>query len=86
VATPPRSYRATWSTFDNATRESTRIGDTSGTTARLAAPDGVPSAPGTYLHLEIAAVDGPHPSWAVPVHAYFWRTGSAWKLVGLERL
>jgi len=86
VATPPRNYRATWSTFDNVTRESTRVGDTSGATPGLAAPDGLPSAPGTYLHVEIAAVDGPHPSWAVPVHAYFWRTGSAWKLVGLKRL
>jgi hypothetical protein len=86
VATPPRSYRATWSTFDNVTRESTRVGDTSGATTRLAAPAGLPSAAGTYLRVEIAAVDGPHPSWTVPVHAYFWRPESTWKLVGLERL
>jgi len=86
VATQPRSYRATWSMFDNVTQESTRIGETSGTTARLGAPDGLPAAQGTYLHVEITAVDGPHPSWAVPVHAYFWRTATGWKLVGLDRL
>jgi hypothetical protein len=35
--------------------------------------------------VEIAASHPPQPSWSVPVHAYFWRTRSTWKLVGLER-
>ena len=86
AAKAPSGYRAAWSRFDNVTRESKPIGETSGAATRLSAPPGLPSASGTYLHVEIAAVDGPHPSWADPVHVYFSRTGSTWKLVGLERL
>lgn len=86
VAKPPDGYRATWSTFDNVTRESTRIGETSATTPRLAAPANLPTNGGTYLHVEIAAENPPHPSWTVPVHAYSSRTTSGWTLVGLERL
>jgi hypothetical protein len=31
-------------------------------------------------------VNAPEPSWAVPVDAYFRRNGTAWSLVGLDRL
>jgi hypothetical protein len=31
-------------------------------------------------------VDGAHPSWAIPVQAFFVRNGQDWKLVGFERL
>lgn len=86
VAERAASYRATWSTFDNLTRESQRIDETSTETTRLSAPSVLPSAPGTYIRVDIAAVNGAHPSWAVPVHVYFWRTGSTWKLVGVERI
>ncbi len=86
VAKPASGYRAAWSTFDNVTRESKPIGETSGSMTRLSAPPGLPSAAGTYLRIEVAAMDGPHPSWTEPVHAYFSRTGSTWKLVGLERI
>jgi hypothetical protein len=85
VAKQPEGYSATWSTFDNITRESTRIGESSAATPLLAAPASLPASGGRYLHVEIAAVNPPQPSWIVPVHAYFWRTGSGWKLVGLER-
>jgi hypothetical protein len=86
VARPPAGYRATWSRFDNVTRESQRIGEASSTGPRVAAPSGVPTAAGTYLHVEVTCSGAPHPSWSVPVHVYFWRTGSSWKLVGLDRL
>jgi hypothetical protein len=45
----------------------------------------MPSAPGSYIRLEIAAVGGPG-SWASPVHAYFVREAAGWKLVGFERV
>ena len=86
VATFGGGYRATWSTFDNLTRESQRIGETSADSTRLQAPANLPTTAGTYIRVAVTAVNGPHPSWVAPVHAYFWRTGSSWKLVGLERL
>ena len=55
-------------------------------TGRVGAPPGLPRATGQVIRVDIDAVDPPHPSWALPVHAYFTRTPEAWKLVGLERL
>jgi hypothetical protein len=40
---------------------------------------------GSYILAEISAWGGPE-SWSEPVHAYFRRKGSAWQLVGFERL
>ncbi len=39
-----------------------------------------------FVRVQIRAVDGPHPSWAVPVQAFFACTAEGWKLVGFERL
>ena len=47
---------------------------------------GLPAAAGSFVRVDIKAVNPPHPSWAIPVHAYFQRTGTGWKLVGFERL
>ena len=88
VAEPPRGgYQASWFAFDNATGATRPIGE-AGTSSspRLQAPAGLPSEPGAYIKVQVAAIDPPHPSWTVPVDVYFRRTAGGWKLVGLERL
>jgi len=85
VATAPPSYAVEWARFDNATGESTPIGQrTLVTTPRASAPAGLPAEPGAYVTVQIAAVDGP-PAWARPVSAWLRRTAGGWTLVGLER-
>jgi hypothetical protein len=84
IADDPGGYHAVWSTFDNLTQESRRIGETSGA-GSLRAPAGLPSAPGTYLKIEIAATGGSHESWKTPVQVFFSRSSQGWKLVGVER-
>ena len=86
VAPAPASYHAVFSSFDNATRDSRRIGDATSTTTEIRALAGLPSASGSYLHVEISATSAGHASWATPVHAYFKRTANGWTLVGFERL
>jgi hypothetical protein len=87
VAKPPASYEVAWFTFDNATGTAGPIGKpVTSTREQSAAPSGMPSGSGSFVRADIKAVDPSHPSWAVPVHAYFQRTGAGWKLVGFERL
>jgi hypothetical protein len=85
-AQPPASYTAAWATFDNATRESSRIAETTGREPRIQAPAGLPTAPGSFVTVALSAQSTGHPSWAQPIHAYFRRVETGWVLVGLERL
>ena len=85
-ASAPAAYAAKWFTFDNATGESTPIGDTSGAGTTLQAPAGLPTAASSYIRVEIAATHADYPHWKQPVQTYFRRDGSGWKLVGLERM
>jgi hypothetical protein len=79
------SYAVEWARFDNATGDSTPIGQRTVVSApRAAAPDRLPAEPGAYVKVQIGAVDGPRP-WATPVAAYLRRTADGWILVGLER-
>ncbi len=85
VAPAPASYAVEWARFDNATGETTPLGEVAAvTTPRAAAPARLPAEPGAYVMVRIAATDGPAP-WQVPAQAYFRRTADAWTLVGLER-
>jgi hypothetical protein len=87
VADQPASYEVSWSSFDNTTRGSAPIGQpVTATGTEVMAPQGLPTAPGSFIRADIKAVKPQHPSWASPVHAYFQRDGAAWKLVGFERL
>ena len=86
LAEPPASYRAAWSTFDNATGESRPLGQTTGARAPIQAPSGLPAAPGAYVRVDLSADHPNHPSWKEPVRAYFVRQSTGWKLVGLERM
>ena len=53
---------------------------------RATLPSPLPSDDGTYLKVDIRAVQPPYASWAQPASAFFRRIGGAWKLVGLERM
>ena len=86
VAKPPASYRASWSSFDNATDASKPIAETTSSTAAMQAPAGLPTAPGSFVAIDISANDTAHPTWSTPIRTHFRRDGAAWKLVGLERL
>lgn len=87
VAKAPASYEVAWFTFDNATGASTAIGaPTTATADATTAPSSLPRANGSFVRVQIKAVNPPHPSWTVPVNAYFTRDGGTWKLVGFERL
>lgn len=86
AADAPSGYKAEWHRFNNLTGEVQRIGATESTGERMTMPEGAPTENGTYVRVDISATGGPHPSWASPVHAYFRRTGDAWKLVGFERM
>jgi len=86
VAPAPRGYRASWSTFDNATGETERIAETSGASTRISAPAGLPSQDGAFINVQLSAVDAQFKSWEEPVNAYFQLRGGQWRLVGLERM
>jgi hypothetical protein len=85
-APSPTAYRAAWFEFDNATRESKRIGETRSATESMSAPGPLPLMPGAFVKIEIAAVGASHESWHRPLHVYFVRQPAGWKLIGLERL
>jgi len=85
-AEPPSAYRAAWSRFDNATGATTAIGETRSNTTTIPAPRELPTALNGFVEVDISAEASAHPSWQAPIHAYFRREASGWKLVGLERL
>jgi hypothetical protein len=86
VAAAPRGYRAAWFTFDNATGDSRRIGETTSTTAEFAAPSGLPRHDGDFIKVELSAMDAPFESWNNAVNAYFRLRNASWRLVGFERV
>jgi hypothetical protein len=86
VAEAPASYTAVWSRFDNATGTATRIADTTSKEPKVAAPNGLPTTPDSFVKVALSAQSASHPSWAQPIDVYFRRVGTGWKLVGLERM
>jgi hypothetical protein len=85
AATGPVAYRAAWATFDNATGATRAIAETRSTTTTIPVPDGLPSAAGAYVAVDLSAESEAHPVWKAPVKTVFRRDGSGWTLVGLER-
>ena len=86
-AEPPAGYKAAWHHFDNATGQSRPIAETTGTSERLRAPAGLPTAPGSFIRVDISVPSSPaYPSWTRPVHAYFRTTAMGWTLVGFDRM
>ena len=86
VARAPRSYRAFWWAFDNATGETRRIGETWGGTTSLTAPANLPAQDGVFTKVQLSAIDAQFESWERPVDAYFRLRGGEWRLVGFERM
>jgi hypothetical protein len=86
VAKAPDGYRASWFQFDNATGESQPIAESTSTSTTLEAPNGLPSASGSHIMVEISADTKDYPTWRRPIRTYFRREADGWKLVGLERL
>jgi hypothetical protein len=81
----PEAYRAAWSTFDNATGQTTRLGGTTSRTASMTL-QGLPSGSNVFIKVELSAVSDTHQSWNKPVHAYFRHVDGVWRLVGFERI
>jgi hypothetical protein len=86
VAHVPASYTVSWAAFDNSTGTVTPVGGAvTVTDTRATAPAALPSTPGAFVKVQIAATGGPA-AWGTPVDTYFRRTGSGWTLIGFERL
>jgi len=85
-AEPPASYLARWFHFDNATGATRLIGETRGTGQSMMPPSGLPNRSGEFVEIDLSAESDSHPSWQQPIHIFFRRVASGWKLVGLERL
>jgi hypothetical protein len=85
-ARTPRAYRAVWSKFDNATRRTELLGETSSPTSVLQAPGPLPRAEGTFVKVDVSAVGSAHEAWAIPASAYFRLSQRGWSLVGFERI
>ena len=86
AAAAPLSYRVAWSRFDNATGDTTPVGnpvDTSATS--IQAPAALLANAGSYVRVEISAQASSNPAWAAPVRAYFRRVTGGWHMVGFER-
>ena len=87
AAVPKGGYRAEWFRFDNRSGVAEPLGPSSTASAlQMAAPATLPSTAGSFVRVDISAIDPPHPSWLRPVQVYFRRVASEWRLVGLERL
>jgi hypothetical protein len=87
VATEPAAgYSVTWARFDNAAGTASAIGTQAAAGGRLQANVALPTAEGSFIKLQVAAVKPLHQSWTSPVDVYFRRTADGWKLVGVERL
>jgi hypothetical protein len=85
VARAPRSYRAAWFEFDNATGALHRLAETGAVTTTIEAPAELPAQMGSFVAVNIAADGTEYESWRRPVRAYFRRNAEGWKLVGLDR-
>jgi hypothetical protein len=86
VAKGQPTYRASWMTFDNATGATKPIAQTQSQTLTLDPPAGLPTAPGSYIQVDIAADLAAYPTWKEPIKTHFRRSAQGWTLVGLERL
>ena len=84
---PAGGYRAQWLQFDNTTGQTRSIGAVSTSRdTRLMPPAALPDANGTFMKLQVSAVEPAPAEWLRPVDVYFTRTAGSWLLIGLERL
>jgi hypothetical protein len=81
-AEPPNSYVVKWYRFDNVTGESQELGTRSGQPPFAAPAD----LTGSFVRVDISAVDPAHPTWDRPVRVHFRKVGAGWTLVGFDRM
>jgi hypothetical protein len=86
VVTGAPTYRAAWMRFDNATGETTFLAATQSATTAVAPPRNLPTAPGTFIEVDLSIDMARYPTWRRPIRTWFRRGSEAWMLVGLERL
>ena len=87
VADECAGYEATWARFDNATGETTAVGNpTTGSAGTVSVPPGLPSAAGSFVKIQVRGIRPAIAAWSVPIDVYFRRTTNGWTLVGLDRL
>jgi hypothetical protein len=85
IAPPTGGYRVDWARFDNPTGSVTPIGEsTIAPGDQPPAPAPLPSAPGSFVRIQIRPVAPAQTMWA-PAVADFRRTAAGWTLVGLDR-
>ena len=85
-ASGPITYGTVWHRFDNASGTVTPLGEVESDGPRVRAPAGLPDARGAFVRADISALSPAHPSWRLPVHAYFRREAGGWTLVGFDRM
>jgi hypothetical protein len=86
VASGPATYRASWFRFDNATGATQAISETQSQTTTIDAPPNLPTAPGSFIAVNISVDSAGHQAWQRPIRTHFRRGNDGWTLVGLERL
>jgi hypothetical protein len=86
VARAPQQYHAVWSTFDNATGETRRLGTTVSGGTQMIASVPLPAADGSYIKVALSSTGSAHAAWSTPVDAYFRLRGGTWQLAGFERM
>jgi hypothetical protein len=85
-ARAPRGYRAVWQAFDNTTRATQWLGETTSRSTTMAAPDYLPRRQSSFVRVELGAVGSEIAPWETPIAVYFRLRADGWQLVGLERL
>ena len=85
VASGPAAYVSSWYAYDNRSDSNTPLGHVRGGQPLLAAPTALPSDGGAFVHIEVSAIDQRRIEWSSPVHLFFRREASGWRLVGLDR-
>jgi hypothetical protein len=79
-----RGYTIRWARFDNATGTATAVGEPQTVTERRAtAPRDLLSS--DFVQATLTGDHPMHPGWATPTTIVFRRTGTTWKLVGVDR-
>jgi hypothetical protein len=71
--------------FDNATGGATPLGAAQSTNAKLEAPGILPTAPDSYIEVDLSASIEAYPAWRRPIRTWFRRTAGGWTLAGLVR-
>jgi hypothetical protein len=61
LAAAPAAYRVAWFAFDNTSRASRAITETSQPAARVPLPPGLPTTSGVYIKVELSATGGSTP-------------------------